>query len=446
MEECREVSNRTVRAFPHDERAHVNWVRAVDHTAFDPAESRLAWERWAASSQSAHKKDRNWTDRNWDAGRILRVGYLVDEIHKRPNSYFIPPLLQAHNRRSFQVVCYLTAPEQTGEWTELARMGHTVRDVRLLPPNEIAQRVRSDDIDILVNVSWEFRHRNVSVFSDRAAPVQIELPHYPATTGHPETDFILSDKWICPPGMEDMYSERACRLENSYMPWILPEPAAPVTELPSLSAGYCTFGLFQKPSKLNPAVWDAIAELLRLVPSARLLIHNNSGDIEQPASALRARFANELHRRSITPERVAYVGVRGYAEHYRTIAAGDIALDTFPYNGTTTTGDCLWMGVPVVTLSCATHAGRVGYSMLSRLGLEELAASTTAEYVELATRLAGDLARLATLRHGLRSRMQDSVLTNAPAVMSGIEREYRSIWRSLCRQKRDGMISKVIDG
>src|SRR6185369_14572861 len=105
----------------------------------------------------------------------------------------------------------------TSERVELERMCRTVRDVRLLSTEEIARQVRADGIDILVNVSWEFRHRNLAVFSHRAAPIQIEIPHYPATTGHPQTDFILSDQWICPAGREDMYSERVCRLQNSYM-------------------------------------------------------------------------------------------------------------------------------------------------------------------------------------------------------------------------------------
>jgi protein O-GlcNAc transferase len=438
MEACREVSSLAREAYPNDERGHTNWLRAVDHSSFDPAESRQAWEQWGEFSQLSRKAEGAWGDRNWDADRLLRVAYMVDEIHKRPNSYFIPPLLENHDRTSFQVFCYLTAPKVTDAMQDLERLNHTVRDLRLLSPEEIARQAGEDAIDILVNVSWEFRNRNVAVFGHRAAPVQIELPHYPATTGHPETDFILSDRWICPPGSENMYSEQVSRLDNSYMPWRLPEPAPPVTELPLLAVGHCTFGLFQKPSKLNRHVWDTVGELLRRVPSARLLVHNNSGDLEHPDQGTRARFDDELYRRGVTPERVRYVGVRSLTDHFCTIAECDIALDTFPYNGTTTTGDCLWMGVPVITLACQTHAGRVGLSMLSRLDLQEFAASTTAEYVELAASLSKDTIRLAALRHSLRSRMQASTVTNAKAVMSGIEREFRFIWQSLC-QKHKGI-------
>lgn len=435
MDECREVSRLARENFPDDERSHINWLRAVDHTTFDPLESRRAWEEWAAFSQSTRTRVQGWGHRSWDPHRVIRVGYLIDEIYKRPNSYFIPPLIENQDLHSFQVFCYLTAPEGSDDRTEIERLVHPLRDMRRQSTAVIAEQVRADSIDILVNVSWEYRNRNIAVFGHRAAPVQIEIPHYPASTGHPEADYVITDKWICPPGEERMYSERVCRLENSYMPWLLPEPAPPLTSSPCSSAGYCTFGLFQKPSKLNRPVWDAIGELMRRVPSSRLIIHNNSSDIERSDSPLRRRFTEELCRRGIAPDRFSFVGMRDYASHFCTIAASDIALDTFPYNGTTTTGDCLWMGVPVVTLKCPTHAGRVGYSMLSRLGLGEFVASTASEYVDFAARLASDPKWLAELRFSLRDRLQSSPVKSATVVVSGIEQEFRNIWQRLCEQE-----------
>lgn len=435
MEECRKVSSTTREMFPEDERAHVNWLRAVDHTSYDPAESRTSWEEWARFSQSTRMAGKVPPDIDRNPGRILRVGYLIDEIHKRPNSYFIPPLLESHNCESFQFVCFLTAPQESDEWEQLARLEYPARDVRSMSTEEIAREVRANGIDILVNVSWEFRNRNLAVFGHRAAPIQIELPHYPATTGHPETDFIFLDRWVCPPGEERMYTERVCRLDVSYMPWVPPNPVPRVTEPPFQATKHCTFGMFQKPSKMNSQVWDAIAEVLQRIPSAELLIHNNSNDLDDPDSELRRRYAEELRARNIAGQRVRSIGVREHEEHFRAIAECDIALDTFPYNGTTTTGDCLWMGVPVVTLACATHAGRVGSSMLGRLGLEDLVAHSFAEYVDLAVRAAEDTKRLETLRYSLRNRMENSPLTNARAVMSGIERQFRAIWQDLCRDQ-----------
>lgn len=435
MEECRKVSSTTREMFPGDERAHVNWLRAVDHTSYDPAESRTSWEEWARFSRSSRVAGKVTPNIAWDPGRVIRVGYLIDEIHKRPNSYFIPPLLESHNRESFQFVCFLTAPQESDEWEELARREYPARDMRSMSTEEIAREVRAERIDILVNVSWEFRNRNIAIFGHRAAPIQIELPHYPATTGHPETDFILVDRWVCPSGEEWMYTEKVCRLDESYMPWVPPQPAPCVTEPPFLATKHCTFGMFQKPSKINSQVWDAIGEVLRRIPAGRLVIHNNSNDLDDPDSELRRRYTEELRARDIADERVRYIGVRDHEEHFRAIAECDIALDTFPYNGTTTTGDCLWMGVPVVTLACGTHAGRVGSSILGRLGLEDLVAQSFSEYVDLAVRTAEDTRRLKTLRYSLRNRMENSPLTNARAVMSGIERQFRAIWQDLCRDQ-----------
>jgi predicted O-linked N-acetylglucosamine transferase (SPINDLY family) len=435
MEECLNVSRRARETFPEDEQAHVNWLRAVDHTSFDPRESRTVWEEWAQHSLPEGAPADDAEDREWEPDKVLRIGYLIDEIHKRPNSYFIPPLLENHNRDSFNVALYLTAPRASDEWEKLSSMEQTARDMRTSSIEEIAEQVRQDGIDVLVNVSWEFRNRNIAVFGHRAAPIQIELPHYPATTGHPETDFILSDKWICPPGHEDMYTERVCRLDQSYMPWVLPETAPAVSVLPCLTSGQTTFGIFQKPSKFNSIMWDSVAEILSRVTSARLLIHNNSSDLDQPSSGLRHRYEDELLRRNISPNRVRYIGVRNYAEHFQAIAQCDIALDTFPYNGTTTTGDCLWMGVPVITLAGKTHSGRVGLSMLSRVGLEDFVAETNAGYIELAVKMAADTERLENLRKGLRRRMEESPLTKASAVMFGLEREFRSLWRARCKER-----------
>ena len=226
-----------------------------------------------------------------------------------------------------------------------------------------------------------------------------------------------------------MYTEQPRRLPNSYMPWTPPDVAPPLSPLPALTHGFCTFGVFQKPAKLTPRFWGTVAAILHRVPSARLLIHQNSRDIESTASPSRQSQLSSLSQRGIDPARISFAGIRDHAAHFDVVATSDVALDTFPYSGTTTTGDCLWMGVPVITLTCQTHAGRVGYSMLSRLGLEQWAASTEEEYVNLAVRLASDTARLANIRSHLRDRMRVSVLTDARAVMAGIEKEYKSIWK-----------------
>ena len=438
MDECMDVSRRARDAFPEDEQAHLNWLRVVDHTTFDPAASRTAWREWAeVSRQDKHRLPLR-LDQLKNSERPLRVGYLLDEVQRRPNSYFTAPLLREHSKAGFEVFCYLASPTVGEVWDELQDLGHHLRDARRLPLEELARMIYADRIDILVNLSWEFRHRHVAVFGHRAAPVQIELAHYPGTTGHPDTDYILTDEWICPAGREEMYTEGVRRLKHSYMAWD-PQTVAPkVSASPASSNGYCTFGLFQRPAKLNAAFWDAVGEILRAEPSSRLLIHQNSDELERVSSATRTALERQLSTRGVNPDRASFVGARSHAEHFAVVGKCDVALDSFPYNGTTTTGDCLWMGVPVVNLVCDTHAGRVGYSMLSRLGLEAWAAGTTASYVETALQLARDFKGLAQTQRSLRKRMRESVLTDVRTVMSGIEAEYRYIWRERCANAQEG--------
>jgi predicted O-linked N-acetylglucosamine transferase (SPINDLY family) len=304
-----------------------------------------------------------------------------------------------------------------------------VRDVRELSEREIAGLVREDGIEILVNVSWEARMEHLRVFADRAAPVQIELPHYPATTGLTETDYILTDQWICPDGCEGMYTERVRRLPHSYMPWRPPTEAPPVAVLPAVSNGFVTFGLFQKPAKIHSSMWDAIAEILKRTPGSRLLVHQNSRDLDDTHSAGRRLLTLRAKERGIEPDRLVFAGMRDHQAHLEVVGSCDIALDSFPYSGTTTTGDCLWMGVPVVTLAGDTHAGRVSYSQLSRVGLQEWVAESREAYVEIAVGLAGNVTVLGAIRSGLRARVQSSRLIDERAVMEGIEREYRAIWK-----------------
>ncbi len=431
MQECLELSERICHSFPHEELAHAAWLRALDHTTFSAKETRCAWERWAACS--LHRTPR-LAARNvmWDPDRPLSVGYLLDEIDKRPDSYFILPLLENRSDPSLNMFCYLVSPQEGGAVPDLKRFTENVRDVRGWTTHQIAGQIQADGMDILVNVSYEFRQRHTAIFGHRAAPIQIELPNYPATTGHPETDFIFSDGWICPDGYEHMYSEKVRRLDHSYMAWTPPPSTPAVTSLPVATNGFFTFGLFQKPSKLNASVWDSVCDILHRIPTARLLIHFNSRDLDLPGSRMRVRLSGEIQSRGIDVNRIAFVGTREHIQHLETVAQADIALDTFPYNGATTTGDCLWMGVPVVTLACETHAGRVGLSMLSRVEMPHLVASTAAEYVNIALQLAADEPSLSRLRAALRQKMSVSSLTDARAAMSGIEREYRLIWRSLC--------------
>ncbi len=441
-EESLAVAHRVLEATPMNEHARQNWLRAVDHTTFSACESRDAWRQWGPLPPIPRPRHRFSSSVFDDPSRCLRIGYLVDEIHKLPNSHFVPPMLRAHSRDDLAVYGYLASPDDSGAWQTLSNMPLHARDARGRTPREIARLVRKDRIDILVNLSWEFRHRHLAVFACRPAPACVELPFYPATTGSSDTGFIFTDEWICPPGQESMYVEQVRRPRHGYLLWEPPPSAPDVSPLPALRHGCCTFGLFQRPAKMNQAVWDAVGRILRDSPSSRLLIHHPSAALDIPGSATRHSLEQQLSSRGVDPARITFAGVRDNSAHLALVTTCDMALDTFPYAGTTTTFDCLWMGLPVLTLACETHAGRVGHSILSRLGLDAFVAHCEEDYVKAAVRCSSDFATLSDIRQGLRQRLRSAVFMNPRLVMDGVEREYRGIWHELCSKtkKNEGAV------
>ena len=434
LEEYEEIMKPVLAGERIDPDLHFAYVSTRDHAEASAKESRRYWEEWAARHRAPAAMARP-NNIDYDPGRVLRIGYMADDIHTLPTNYFIPPLFENRDRENFDTFCYLTSSARRDYPKLLRRLVPNTVDVRGKQPDEIARQIRSDRIDILVNVSWE-RSLQLRVFTYRPALIQVEAPHYPATTGLFEADYILSDPWICPLGAEPMYTERVYRLFTSYMPWGPPAPAPPIQGAPIVRNKYCTFGLFQKPAKLNRELWDVIAETVRLTPGSRLLIHQNTLDLDDPESATRKGYAMEMSRRGVDAARLRFTGARAFAVHLKIIGTADIALDSFPYSGTTTTGECLWMGVPVVTLPGETHASRVSLSMLARLNLECLAAGSFPDYARIASELACDTQRLVALREELRPKMAASVVTNGRAVMAGIEGAYRQMWIAYCKEQR----------
>jgi predicted O-linked N-acetylglucosamine transferase (SPINDLY family) len=268
------------------------------------------------------------------------------------------------------------------------------------------------------------------VFARKPAPIQVTWLGYPNTTGLKAIDYRLVDAVTDPEEEADAWaSETLIRLADGFLcygaPHDAPEPAAP----PCLATGTVTFGSFNNPSKLSAATLDTWAMLLARLPDARLLL--KGGWFADPATC--ELFRNRLGSRGIVAERIELVPMLAdTAAHLGLYDRIDIALDPFPYNGTTTTCEASWMGVPVITLRGDRHAGRVGASLLTQLGLTELIADSVEEYVEIAVALAADQARLGELRRLLRPRLATSSLGDAAAFARKIENAYRAMWQRWC--------------
>ncbi len=290
--------------------------------------------------------------------------------------------------------------------------------------HEVAERVRRDGIDILVDLAGHTANNRLGVFAQRAAPVQISYLGYPDTTGLPTIDYRLTDAVADPDGADAGYAERLYRLPDGFLCYEPPADAPAVTARPGALRGTITFASFNNLAKVNDAVVDAWARILAGVPGSRLLLKNRAlGD-----AGVRERCAGMFAARGIGPERLEMTGwTADQHSHLALYGEVDIALDTFPYNGTTTSCEALWMGVPVVTLAGDHHVGRVGRSLLGRIGLEALCAADPADYVDLAIRLAARPDKLDALRANLRPLMRVR-LCDALAFTRTLEAAYRAIY------------------
>ncbi|HEY6837624.1 MAG TPA: hypothetical protein VI389_02660, partial [Geobacteraceae bacterium] len=300
------------------------------------------------------------------------------------------------------------------------------RDVHGMGDAALADLIRADGIDILVDLAGHTSGNRLRMFTLKPAPVQVTWLGYPATTGLAAMDYRITDAVADPEGSADrLHTERLVRLSHGFLCYAPPQEAPPLSPPPCEENGFITFGSFNNPAKMGRETLNLWGDVLRDVPGSRLFLKNK---IFAEKKTCRF-FLDRLAEAGIQPQRVTFAphtpSLEGHLGCYGSV---DIALDTFPYNGTTTTCEALWMGVPLVTLSGDRHASRVGSSLLSRLGLEELVARTPEEFGVLTVGLASDRARLTALRSTLRGRMQTSPLCDTTLFAMQMEAAYRQMW------------------
>jgi tetratricopeptide (TPR) repeat protein len=390
---------------------------ADGHAALDEA------TRWSELYEPPSKAVASLPRSSPRQGDRLRIGYVSPDFCHHVDSYFLLPLLRNHDRARFEVTCY-SATRKPDHVTQMLT-AHTDRWVSILGESDekAAARIRQDGVDILVDLKLHSSEHRLGIFSRRAAPVQVCWLSYPGTTGLRAMDYRLTDPHLDPPGAEPAhYSERSVRLADTFWCYERYGPSPPVPPPPMLVAERVTFGSFNRVAKVSDTVLALWARLLRRLPSAKLVVY-------APAGSARTRIVSALSSQGVAAERIETVGRQSneaYLDSYRRI---DVVLDTYPYNGATTTLDAFWMGVPVVTLVGPTAGGRAGLSLATNLGLPELIATKPDEYVEIAAGLARDPARLTALRWSLRDRLQSSVLMDGQRFAASVEEAYRAMWR-----------------
>jgi protein O-GlcNAc transferase len=366
-----------------------------------------------------------------DPARRLRIGYVSADFRTHSVSYFLEPLLAHRDRAESEIVLYsdVAVPDATTE--RLASLADRLVPILGRSDESVAALVRDDGIDILVDLAGHSGANRLMLFALKPAPVQVSWLGYPNTTGLMAMDFRITDAIADPPGSEVLHSETLIRLANGFLCYQPPSDAPAVAPLPAATAGHITFGSFNNLAKVTPEVVRCWSAILLAVPGSRLVLKSHTladAGVAQRYTALFAAADVAADRLDLLPRITA---TDGHLAAYHRI---DIALDPFPYNGTTTSCEALWMGVPVVTLAGSRHAGRVGASLLSRLGLGALIAADEASYVATAARLAGDRPALATLRDGLRERMRQSPLCDAAGFAREMAVAFRRMWQSRCQQ------------
>jgi predicted O-linked N-acetylglucosamine transferase (SPINDLY family) len=360
-----------------------------------------------------------------ESSRRLRVGYVSGDLWTHPVTLFLMPVFERHDREQFEIFCY-SSTHNADHITERVRglSNHWV-DAAAMSDAQLADRIHSDAIDILVDLTGHTGRSRLPVFAQRPAPVQATWLGYLNTTGLTRMDYRLCDRRTDPSACSQArHTEELVHLPHSqwcYRPFLSTEVpmAAPVE-----TNNHVTFGSFNSAMKISAAMCRRWGQLLLRVPHSRLRIADIAS--EQKRESIR----RELLSLGIAEERFEFLPRVDLAAYYKLFSTIDICLDTFPYGGGTTTFDALWMGVPVVTATGSIPVSRSAASILSALGLDAWIAPSVDEFVDVAARHAADRQTIAKLRQTLRQQLQQSPLTDEATYVRDLEAAYRQMWNA----------------
>lgn len=364
-----------------------------------------------------------------DPERRLRIGLVSGDLRTHAVSSFLGNVLPALHTELLELFAYATSPVRDARTDELAKwIGHW-RDAALLEDEHLSAIIAQDGIDVLVDLSGHTMFNRLPVFARKPAPVQVTWLGYSGTTGLETIDYILGDRWVTPQAEAADLTEIPWQMPASYLCFSPPGVPIEVGPLPAGRDGPITFGSFNNLNKLSDTSVAAWSQVLGAVPGSRLLLKHRALGEPEIAAKTRERFAAH----GIAAERLLLQGRDpSAAAHFDNYNRVDIGLDPFPYNGTTTTVEALWMGVPVLGLKGDRFIAHVGESILNTVGLEDWVADDIESYVAKAAAFATDRGALAELRQKLRPQFLASPLCDAPRFARDLEAAFRSMWRRWC--------------
>jgi protein O-GlcNAc transferase len=428
FDEAMQAYRRALALQPGDMVAHSGLIFVLDHhegaTPADRLAERRAWDaQHARALTSAARPHQNQPD----PARRLRVGYVSGDFFYHSAAAGFVPVLLGHDLQQIDVVCYATLTRTDAQTARIKAGVATWRDVTALSDAAVADLVRADGIDILVDLGGHSSSGRLGIFARKPAPIQVTAWGYITGTGLDAMDYLMADPVTVPPEAEHWYSERVVHLPSI----VCYEPPTQVPEVvppPLLSRGYVTFGSFNRATKLSDEALDLWARVVAAVPDARMLLKSPGLDDAENRTRILSAFA----ARGVTADRIDIMGQTNRFDHLAAYGEIDIQLDPFPHVGGATTFDGLLQGVPCVTLLGELIQGRLSASFLSMLGLDDLIAQTPDAYLTVATRLAQDVDRLTRERATLRQRLLASPLADTEAYTQAVEAQYRHLWHQWC--------------
>jgi len=364
--------------------------------------------------------------------RPIKVGYVSPDFFTHSVSYFIEGILANHSKTNFVIYCYSNVVKEDAKTLRLKQMAHVWRNINSKSAEEATMMIMEDGIDILVDLTGHTAGNRLDIMSLKPAPVQVTYIGYPNTTGLPTIDYRFTDAVVDPVDTKQCYVEELVRLPHCFLCYSPSPDAGQVAPTPYLKNGYITFGSFNNLAKINPGVIQLWAEVLKRVPNSRMVIKCKPFACEM----IRRHLQKRMQAEGIDPSRLDLFSlIPMNHDHLQAYGLMDISLDTFPYAGTTTTCEALWMGVPVITLTGDNHAHNVGSTILKQVGHEELIAHTKKDYIASAVSLASDVQQLQSIRSGLRDKMRQSYLCNSQDFTRNLENTYKLIWHKHCVQQ-----------
>ena len=376
-------------------------------------------------------------ENDFDSQRKIKVGYVSGDFRSHPVAFFILPALLQYSKDQFEIYAYSSVEPKmyTSTTDQIKSLVDVFRDISSMDDEELAALIREDQIDILVDLSGHTAHNRLLTFARKPAPVQVTWIGYPNTTGLKPIDYRITDYYADPVGLNDAYyTEQLIRMPNSFLCYTNADSVPEVGDLAYEKTKRISFVSCNNFAKVTDEIIKAWGAILERVPNSTLVLKARLLADEEFVEEVKIRF----EKLGLDSKKVEFLGQdKASTDHWNRYNTVDIALDTHPYNGATTTCEALIMGVPVITLAGKPHVSRVGASLLSNIGLADLVAHTLEEYIDKAVSLAGDIERLTYLKKNLRPMMKASPLMNQREFTQDLEQLYKDMWYQCCQEYGD---------